>query len=349
MSISGKGRQTDSGERSLPMITVVVPMRNEERHISKCLESLLRQDYLPARVEILVVDGMSDDRSREIVGEFVSRNPNIQLLDNPRRIVPTAMNIGIQRARGDVIVRVDGHCRLESDYLSQCVKYLQLTKADNVGGMMQAMGANYVGEAIAFVTSSPFGIGNSKFHYSDREGYVDTVYLGAYPRAVFDRIGLFDEGLVRNQDYEFNYRLRSSGGRIFYTPAIKVPYYCRDSLFGLLKQYFQYGFWKAQVIRKHPRSIALRQLVPPIFVGTLIITGLLGLASHQFHYLFALVVLSYLIASLVFSTAIARREGWKYLPILPLTSACVHLAWGSGVLWGLLRVISTWNRDRSKG
>lgn len=333
----------------LPFITIVIPIRNEERHIAECLESLLRQDYPPTRIEILVIDGMSEDRSREIVGEFVSRNPNIRLLDNPRRIASTAMNIGIQRAKGDMIIRVDGHCRLESDYLSQCVTHLQLTKADNVGGMMEAAGNNYVGQAIALIMSSPSGIGDSKFHYSPREEYVDTVYLGAYPRVVFDRVGLFDERLVRNQDYEFNYRLRKSGGRIFYTPAIKVRYYCRDSLPALSKQYFQYGFWKAQVIKKHPGSIAFRHLVPPIFVGTLITTGLVGLVSHQFRYLFFLVILSYLMAVLISSIFMACKKGWKYLPILPFTFACVHLAWGSGVLWGLLRVICTWNRDRSEG
>jgi len=348
-TVSDGGRQAYPGKISLPMVSVVVPMRNEERHIADCLESLLRQDYPPTRVEILVVDGMSEDRSREIVGEFVSRNPNIQLLDNPRWITPTAFNIGIRRATGDVICLASAHCRLENDYLSQCVNYLQLTEANNVGGMMRAMGENYVGEAIALVTSSPFGIGNSRFRYWQRERYVDTVFPGAYPRVVFDHIGLFDERLVRNQDYEFNYRLRRAGGRIFYTPAIRVLYHCRDSLVGLLKQYFQYGFWKAQVIIKHPRSIALRHLVPPIFVGTLVTTGLLGLASGQFRYLFALVVLSYLMASLVFSMATARRKGWRYLPILPLTFACVHLAWGSGVWWGLLWVISTWSQDRGKG
>ncbi len=349
MAMSDGGPQAYPSDISLPMISVVVPMRNEERHIAECLESLLRQDYPSTRVEILVVDGMSEDRSREIVGDFVSKNPNVQLLDNPRRTTPTALNIGIRRAKGDVICPVSAHCRVETDYLSQCVKYLRLTKADNVGGILLAVGQNYVGEAIALAMSWPFGIGNSKFRYSDREEYVDTVAFGAFPRTIFDRIGLFDERLVRNQDYEFNYRLRTSGGRIFYTPAIKVLYHCRDSLLGLWKQYFQYGFWKAQVIKKHARSIALRHLVPPIFVGTLITTGLLGLASHQFRYVFALAVLSYLTASLVFSTSIARRKGWRYLPILPLTFACVHLAWGSGVWWGLLRVVSTLNQDRSQG
>lgn len=336
-------------EPQFPLVSIVIPMRNEESHIAECLESLLRQDYPASRVETLVVDGMSEDRSREIVGEFVSRNPNIELLDNPKAIVPTAMNIGIQRAKGNVIVRVDGHCRLEDDHLTQCVKYLQSTKADNVGGMMRATGKNFVGEAIALVMSSPFGMGNSRFHYSDREEYVDTVYLGAYPRAVFDRIGLLDERLVRNEDYEFNYRLRRSGGRIFYTPAIKVHYYCRDSLVGLLKQYSQYGFWKARVIKKHPRSIAPRHLVPPILVAVLMTTGLLGLASHHLRYLFAPVVVVYSIALLIASILIAGRKGWRYLPILPLTFACLHLAWGSGVLWGLLRVISTCNRDRGEG
>lgn len=349
MSVSHEPSEVAAQETPLPTISVVVPMRNEERHIGECLESILRQDYPPAKVEILVVDGMSEDRSREIVCDFASKNPNVQLLDNLKQIQSSAVNIGIRQAKGDLICPISAHSHVEADYLSQCVKYLRLTKADNVGGILLAVGENYVGEAIALAMSCPFGIGNSKFRYSNQEQYVDTVGFGTFPRTIFDRIGLFDERLVANEDYEFNYRLRSSGGRIFYTPAIKVLYHCRDSLLGLWKQYFQYGFWKAQVIKKHPRSIAFRHLVPPIFVGTLVTTGLLGLASHRFRYLFALVVLSYLMASLVFSTAIARREGWRYLPILPLTFACVHLAWGSGALWGLLRVIPTWKRDGSKG
>ena len=228
-----------------PFVSVIIPIRNEEKYLAQCLQSVIAQDYPKDRMEILVVDGKSEDRSREIVAEFGSKYPMIKLLDNPRLIVSTAMNIGIKNAKGDVIIRVDGHCLLESDYISQCVKCLRRTGADNVGGLMQAVGQGYVGEVIALALNSFFGSGGSKFHYASKEQYVDTVYLGAFPRHVFDKVGLFNEKLVRNQDYELNYRIRAAGGKIFLSPAIKSYYYGRSSLRDLWHQYFQYGFWSA--------------------------------------------------------------------------------------------------------
>jgi len=329
----------DITNEPLPTVTVVIPIRNEERYIAQCLKSVADQDYPAYRLEILVVDSMSDDRSREIVVEFGAKYPHIRLLDNPRRIASTALNIGIENASGDVIVRVDGHCVLEPDYISQCVRYLQKTGADNVGGLMRAVGESYVGKAIALVTSSPFGIGYSKFHYSQEEQYVDTVYLGAFRREVFDKVGLFDEELVRNQDYELNYRIRASGGKIFLTPAIKSWYITRNSLLGFWKQYFYYGFSKVRVLKKHPRSVKLRQLVPPAFVLTLFTSGLLGLFSHVFFYLLLAVLWGYLAIVLFSSFLIARKRRWRYLPVLPVTFISLHLSWGLGFLWSLARTM----------
>lgn len=323
----------------LPTVSVIIPVRNEERYIARCLQSVRQQDYPPELLEILVVDGGSEDSTREIANEFCGRYPSIRLLDNPQRIVSAALNIGIRHARGEVIVRVDGHCLLESDYVRQCVRYLAQTGADNVGGLMRARGENYMGEAIAMTMGSPFGVGDSKFHYAEREQYVDTVYLGAFPRRVFDQVGLFDESLIRNQDYELNYRLRTAGGKIFLTPAIKSWYITRGSLPQLWKQYFQYGFWKIEVLRKHLRSIKARQAVPPTFVLTLIVSGLLGLFSQPYAHLFLGVLASYFVAALLFSSYSARKKGWKYLPVLPLIFASMHLSWGLGFLWGLARAL----------
>jgi len=323
----------------LPTVSVIIPVRNEERHIAWCLQSVVQQDYPPTLLEILVVDGRSADSTREIVNEFCGRYPSIRLLDNPQRIVSAALNIGIRHASGEVIVRVDGHCLLEPDYVRQCVHYLTQTGADNVGGLMRTRGESYIGEAVAVAMSSPFGVGDSRFHYSEREQYVDTVYLGAFLRRVFDQVGFFDESLIRNQDYELNYRLRAAGGKIFLTPAIKSWYITRDSLPQLCKQYFQYGFWKVAVLRKHPSSIRLRQAVPPTFVLTLLASGLLGFFSRPSAYLFLGVLSTYFVSALLASFLSARKRGWQYWPMLPFIFAALHLSWGLGFLWGLARAL----------
>ena len=320
------------------MVTVVVPMRNEELYIAKCLRSIAEQDYPKDGLEVLVVDGLSDDRSREIVEEFRQEHPFIRLLDNPRRIIPAAMNIGIKEAEGEVIIRVDGHCRLAPDYISQCVRYLEERGAACVGGPIESIGQTPMARTISLAMSSPFGVGDAYFRYSQKERYVDTLAFGAYRRQVFDQIGLFNEALTRNEDYDLNYRLRQVGGKIFLTPAIKSFYYTRSTLGQLWAQYFWYGFWKVQMLRKHPRSVRVRQLVPPLFVLILLLSGALSAISSLAAWVFALVVASYLSLSLAFSFSIAARKGWRYLPILPVIFACLHLSWGLGFLYSLARL-----------
>ena len=333
-----------SGQAPSPaaFVSLIIPIRNEEKFIAQCLQSVVDQDYPQDSMEVLVVDGRSEDRSREIVAELSYRYPMIKLLDNPKLSAPAGLNLGIREARGDVIVRVDGHCLLESDYVSQCVRCLRETEADNVGGLMQAVGPGYAGQVIAQAISSFFGSGGSKFHYALKEQYVDTVYLGAFPRHVFDKIGFFNESLVRNQDYELNYRIRAAGGKIFLSPAIKSSYYGRSTLRDLWHQYFQYGFWKLEMIQMHPRSVRLRHLAAPLFVFCLFATGLLNLVHRGFLNLFLLAISSYLLASLLSSLLIARRKGWRYFPLLPVAFAVMHFGWGLGFLWRLVRtVIST--------
>lgn len=322
-----------------PLVSVIIPMRDEERVIAQCLRSVLDQDYPQDRMEVLVVDGGSEDRSAEIVVEFSSKYPAIKLLDNPKLSAPAGLNLGIREARGEVIVRVDGHCLLEPDYVSQCVKHLRETGADNVGGLMQARGKGYVAETIALAINSFFGSGGSKFHYASQEQYVDTVYLGAFRRSVFDKVGFFNERLIRNQDYELNYRIRAAGGAVFLSPAIRSSYYGRTTFRDLWHQYFQYGFWKLEMIRMHPSSIQARHLAAPLFVFSLFASGLLSLVHSGFVSLFLLIVSGYLLASLASSLLIARREGWRYFPLLPVAFAVMHFAWGLGFLLRLVRMV----------
>jgi glycosyltransferase involved in cell wall biosynthesis len=251
-----------------PLVSVVIPMRNEASSINTLLDGVLAQDYPRERLEVLVVDGDSEDDSAAVVEAYAARDARVRLLRNPRRIVPTALNIAIRAASGSIICRIDGHTRIATDYERVGVETLQRTGADNVGGPMRAVGGGWFGDAVAAATTSRFGIG-SYFHYGTEEREVDTVYLGMWPRRVFEHVGLFDEELVRNQDDEFNYRLRKSGGRVLLTPAMRSWYQNRQSLTGLLRQYYQYGQWKVRVLQKHPRQMSWRHFVPPAFVAAL--------------------------------------------------------------------------------
>ena len=352
-----------------------MPIRNEAAYIKRSLGAVLAQDYPPDRMEVLVVDGMSDDGTREIVRRMIEGRgqqaedrrrkvedgnakfeevdspssvfgppPSVFLLDNPKGIVPSALNIGLRHAQGDVIIRVDGHCEIPPNYVQQCVKLLEQTGADNVGGIQWAIGENAWGEAVALATSSPFGVGNARFRYSTRSGWVDTVYLGAYRRDVFDRIGGFDEELVRNQDDEFNFRLLQAGGRIWLDPSLKVKYYSRSSWRKFWRQYFQYGLYKVRVIQKRGGVPSWRHLVPSLFVLGLLGSFVLTFVTGQ--PLWALVVAGpYAIANLGASLWAARRD-FKVFPLLPLAFATLHLAYGLGFLRGLWKWRDGWSGER---
>ena len=325
---------------------MILPIRNEARHIQPCLDAVLTQDYPADRFDVLVVDGMSDDGTRELVSRYVRRYPNVQLLDNPKCIVPTALNIGIRAARGDIIVRVDGHTTIAPDYVRQCVSALERTGADNAGGRMDAESPGFLGAAVAQATGSPFGVGNARFHYSRQEEWVDTVYMGAYRRDVFDRIGLIDEEMVRDQDDEFNYRLRAQVGRILLCPQIRSRYTNRSDLRKLWRQYFEYGYWKVRVLQKHPRQMRWRQFVPPLFVSALL--SALGLSAFEVVWPLALIAGSYLAGNLIASLSIAVRSGAQYLMILPVVFAILHVAYGTGFVSGSIRFANRWNDSESR-
>jgi succinoglycan biosynthesis protein ExoA len=332
-----------------PPVSVIVPIHNEEQCIRRSLGAVLAQDYPPDRMEVLIVDGMSTDNTRQLLDEIVAlySTPHIHILDNPHKIVPAGMNIALQRAKGEIIIRVDGHTLLFPDYVRQCVGTLQRTRADNAGGRMNAVGSNLFGEAVALATSTPFGIGGGRFHYSDKEEWVDTVYMGAWPRKVFEKVGLFDEELVRDQDDEFNYRLRAAGGKILLNPNIKSEYTVRSTPSALWRQYFQYGYWKVRVLQKHPRQMSLRQFVPPAFVLAIFVSLMLSLFSVT-RVLSVVIPLMYLIANLSTSLWTAARRGWRALLYLPLIFAILHLSYGLGFLTGLVKFWNRWGDKRGK-
>lgn len=327
-----------------PLVSVVIPMRNEAASIEALLDSVLAQDYPADRLEVLVVDGDSSDASPRIVEDISRRDPRVRLLGNPRRIVPTALNIAIRAARGDIICRIDGHTRVAPDYVRIGVETLQRTGADNVGGRMDAVGGGWFGDAVADATASRFGVG-SYFHFGTEEREVDTVYLGMWPKTVFARVGLFDEELVRNQDDEFNYRLRKAGGRIVLNPAMRSWYQNRTDVAHLLRQYYQYGQWKVRVLQKHPRQMSWRHFVPPTFVAGMLGLGAAATVSPVGAWLLRAVSSVYLAGVLLAALSASRHRGVRGVLATGLAFICLHGSWGAGFLNGLMIFAGRWGRE----
>ncbi len=335
-----------------PFVSIIVPCRNEERHIARCLQSVLDGDYPPNRLELLVVDGRSDDRTREIVSGYAARYPMLRLLDNPKQITPVALNLGVRAARGDVVMRMDAHVVYPHDYVSRLVAALEESGADCVGGVIETLPADGtpIARAIALGLSHPFGVGNAYFRIGARERrWADAVSFGCYRREVFDRIGLFDEDLVRNQDDEFDLRLYKHGGRILLLPDVVCAYYARRSLRQLGRMFYQYGYFKPLVGKKLGRIMTVRQLVPSLFLLTLVVTGLLGIVLPLARAAFAGVLGAYVVAVLAFSARAALRHGARCGLGLAAVFAVLHGSYGVGFLRGVGDHVLGWRRLRRTG
>jgi len=319
-----------------PAVSVIVPCRNEKDHIEACVSSILKQETRDAEFEIIVADGMSEDGTREILQRLANENSRLHLIDNPARTTSMGLNVAIRAARGRIIIRMDAHTEYAPDYIHECVTALEFSGAENVGGPARTRANGYVQSAIATAFHSPFSVGGAAFHDVEHEGYVDTVTYGCWPREVFDRIGLFDEELARNQDDEFNLRITRAGGRIWQCPRIKSWYYPRGSLGELFRQYVQYGYWKVRVIQKHKSPASFRHLVPGSFVFSLVLLPLVSLWWPLAISLWMALLGGYSLASAVASFASSARAGWRFFPLLPVVFACFHFGYGYGFLRGIL-------------
>jgi len=332
------GQTTEAVSNSEPAVSIIVPCRNERNHIETVIKSILAQKPPLGGFEIIVADGMSDDGTREILWRL-SKDCRLQIVDNPGLIVSKGLNAAIRQAKGQVIVRMDAHTEYAPDYVFNCVEILRATGADNVGGPWLARGTGIVGRAIAAAFRSPFSFGGRRGHNPNYEGIIDTVYLGCWPRNVFERIGMFDEELLRNQDDEFNLRLTRAGGKVWQSPRIRSWYTPRSSLFALLRQYMQYGYWKVRVIQKHKLPASVRHLIPAAFILSLIVV-----TPAYFWWPFAakawwLLVGIYGLCNLIASLLAASVSEWKLFPFLPLVFACYHFGYGYGFLRGLFNVM----------
>ncbi len=314
-------------------VSVILPIRNEVLRIAETLQAVLEQSFPPERTEIIVVDGLSDDGTYETVRNISLTHPRIRLLKNPKKIAACGLNQGIEASRGEVIVRIDGHCLPARDYLEQCVRLLAKSRAGNVGGLMRPRGTGIIAAATSIALMSRFGIGDSRFHYLEEESWAETVYLGAFRREVLQEVNLYNPRLPANEDFELNFRIRQAGYGILLSPDIVSIYEPRTSLGALWSQYQTYGRWKARVMVMHPFSTRLRHFVPPIFVLS-VAAGVVSFVRHRKPWVLSPVA-SYLVLLTVVSCRLGLRRR-QVLPALPAVFITMHVGWGIGLLKGLI-------------
>jgi glycosyltransferase involved in cell wall biosynthesis len=326
-------------------VSIIVPCRNERAAIEAFCADALGQS-LPRgwQLQLIVADGGSDDGTLERLQAMALTEPRLTLVDNPQRIVSAGLNRALAVAAGAVVVRMDVHTRYAADYVAQCLHALERSGADNVGGPWRAEGRSGWPGAIAAAFQSRWVAGGARSRSLVYEGEVDTVYLGCWPRASFDRFGGFDEALVRNQDDEHNLRIVLGGGRIWQSPAIRSVYRPRDSLGALWRQWLQYGYWKPFVMKKHGQAAAWRHRVPGLFVAALVLAGLLALAGAGVAPLLALLGL-YALVLVGLSLAVASASSWALLWRLPLVVAAQQIGYGVGTLAG---VWDAWRHGRGR-
>lgn len=316
-------------------VSVLVPCRNERDHIERLLDEALAQEAPGVQVEVLVADGASDDGTRGILDARAAREPRLRVVDNPQRIVSTGLNRALGEARGDVVLRMDAHTSYPADYMATCLEVLEATGAANVGGPARTRASGRIQRAVAAAYHSPFSVGGARFHDVSYEGPVDTVPYGCWPRSTFERVGVFDEELVRNQDDEHNLRVRRAGLVVWQSPRIVSHYEVRSSLGALFRQYAQYGYWKVLVIRKHRLPASFRHLVPATFVAAVLGLGVAALFVPAARWMLLGLLGTYALLVGVASAFAARRAGAGLFPLLLATFPCFHLGYGIGFLRGI--------------
>ena len=342
-STSPAGRALEQGSgstHSCPVVvSIIVPMKNEERFIGKCLETILANDFPMDQCEILVMDGRSTDRSRKIVEEKATQYPIIRLLDNPKGIAPTAMNLGIRAAKGQYILRMDGHSEYPLNYVRTCLEELQRTGADNVGGrwITKPGSDSLVARGIALMTRHPVGVGNAAYRIGLGDRFVDTVPFGAFRKSLFEKIGYYREDLVRHQDYELNARIRMAGGKIYLSSKIDITYYNVPDLARFMRQAYGNGTWMAHAWLGTTGSFSLRHGAPLAFVSCLLCCLLLSSFSELFRILLLVMMAMYLLFVLAASLQISLRHGLVFLFVLPVLFVSYHLCYGAATLIGFLR------------
>ncbi len=322
-----------------PSVSVIIPCRNEEKTIHLVLDAIYAQTYPRGLLQVVIADGFSEDRTREQIESFKTSHPDlvVMVVNNPKRIIPAGLNAAILASSGDLIVRMDAHSIPNPDYVALCVDALERNVAQNVGGVwdIQPGSNSWIARSIAAAAGNPLAVGDARYRFTDKAAYVDTVPYGSYKRELFNQIGLFDETLLANEDYELNTRIIQSGGKIWLDPKIRCVYFARSSLRALSKQYYGYGYWKFQMLKRYPETLRWRQALPPVFILGLLVTLLVGLFWKPSMVLFAAVLGVYLFALLSVGVHMAMKKSDILMVFgIPLAIITMHFSWGAGFIAG---------------
>jgi cellulose synthase/poly-beta-1,6-N-acetylglucosamine synthase-like glycosyltransferase len=325
----------------MPSVSIIIPVYNEQTHIRNLLEAIYAQNFPRSDIELIIADGMSTDGTRAQIADFSNSHQDIRIkvVDNLKRHIPAGLNSALKETRGDIIIRLDAHSIPFPDYIKGCVADLEAGLGENVGGVWEIRPGSmtWIAHSIAFAAAHPLGVGDALYRQTEKSAFVDTVPFGAFKRELLALVGLFDETLLTNEDYEFNARIRKSGGKIWLDSSIRSIYISRATLSGLAKQYFRYGYWKWRMLRRYPSTLRLRQALPPLFVFSLVVLGAAGLFIPLLGILFAVEIVVYIL-TLIFvglQTAIKHRFFLLFFGT-PLAIAIMHLSWGAGFLWSMI-------------
>ncbi len=327
-----------------PFVSIIVPCYNEEATIRHLLEAVLAQTYPRGQMELVISDGMSTDHTRDAIAAFQEEHADlaVRMVTNSARTIPSGLNQAIRESRGEIIIRLDAHSMPIPEYVERCVAAHQAGKGENIGGVWEIRpGAEtWMGESISFAAAHPLGVGDAMYRLNAKAGAVDTVPFGSFRRSLIETIGAFDETLLANEDYEFNTRVRESGGVVWLDPEISSIYFSRSTLGKLAAQYWRYGFWKFRMLQRYPHTLRWRQALPPAFILILVLLIVLSLWIVPARYLLGLQLFVYFIPLGLAGLKLAfnKRKGFLFWG-LPLAIATMHFAWGAGFLWsGMLNL-----------
>ena len=325
----------------MPKVSVIVPCYNEQSTIRLLLDALHEQTFPRAEMEVILSDGRSTDGTRAEIAAFQKDYPDLEVrvVDNALRNIPSGVNRAIEASRGEIIVRSDAHSKPYPDYVANSVKALEEGRGDNVGGVWEIRpGADtWIAKSIAVAAAHPLGVGDAMYRHAKQAALVDTVPFGSFRRSLIDRIGLFDETLLTNEDYEFNTRIREAGGRIWLDPSIRSVYFARSTLMELVRQYWRYGYWKWRMLRRYPHTLRWRQALPPLFVLSLLALALVSMFFPLAGLVLAGEIVFYLSIMILAGVYLAVRQRKLYLIFgLPLAISAMHVTWGGGLLWSIL-------------
>jgi succinoglycan biosynthesis protein ExoA len=332
----------------MPTVTIIVPCYNEQDTIGLLLTAIYSQTYSRAKMDVVISDGMSTDSTRDNIEKLKRKfyDLDIQIVDNPKRNIPSALNQALEVAKGEIIIRLDAHSVPRLDYVERCVSALKDGKGDNVGGawIIRTKGKGLLARSIMIAASHPLGVGGAQYRIGGTAQAVDTVPFGAFYRSLIDRVGRFDENLLSNEDYEFNARVRKAGGMVWFDPEIQSTYFARSSIIALAKQYWRYGYWKFRMLKRYPKTIRWRQALPPLYVASIILFCVIVVFFPWIKWLIITQIGIYSLVLLIsgFMVGIKDRDPGLVLGV-PVTIAVMHLSWGLAFIWSLIS--SLFNHD----